>query len=107
MEGLEDPLLESKTMVTGVDKGQHRKENKKKRVLKQSMQGSRGYWSHRRGEFSIPLPKPGPYYLQGVYVSRRFGTTLSCCRKVATVCNEGLPNNDRKALDFEPNGGGN
>ena len=40
-------------------------------------------------------------------MSIRFGTTPSCCRKVATVFNEGLPKNDRKSLDFDPNGGGN
>ena len=37
MEGMEDPLLESNTPVMGVNKGQHRKENKQKWVLKQSM----------------------------------------------------------------------
>ena len=40
-EGLEAPLLDSNALMTGVDKGQHRKENKQKRVLKQSMQVSK------------------------------------------------------------------
>ena len=40
-EGIEAPLLESNDPVTGMDKGQHRKENKQKRVLKQSMQVSK------------------------------------------------------------------
>ena len=59
MERLEAPLLDSNAMVTGVDKGQHCKENKRKRVLKQSMQGRKNYWSHNRGESSIPYPKQG------------------------------------------------
>ena len=40
-------------------------------------------------------------------MSIRFGSKPSCYRKVATVCNEGMPKNDRKDFDFKPNGGGN
>ena len=65
MEGLEDPLLELNNLVTGMDKGQHCKENKQNRVLKQSMQVSKYYWSHHRGEFSIPSPKQGPITYKG------------------------------------------
>ena len=60
MEGLEAPLLDSNTQVTGADKGQHCRENKQKRALKQSMQGSKDYWSHYRGAFRIPYPNKGP-----------------------------------------------
>ena len=65
MEGLEATLLHSNAPVTGVDKGQHRKENKQRRVLKQSMQGSNDYCSHHRGEFSIPNPKQGTTTYKG------------------------------------------
>ena len=41
MEGLEAPFLESNAPATGVDKVQHCKENKQKRVKKNSMQGSK------------------------------------------------------------------
>ena len=60
MEGLEAPLLDLNAPVTGVDKGQHRKENNRKRVLKHGMQDSKDYWSHHRGNFSIPSTKQGP-----------------------------------------------
>ena len=40
-------------------------------------------------------------------MSIRFGSKPSFYRKVATVCNEGMPKNDRKEFDFKPNGGGN
>ena len=49
MEGIEAPLLDLNYPVTGVDKGQHRKENKRKRPLKQSMQVSKYYWYHHMG----------------------------------------------------------
>ena len=65
MEGLEAPLLDYKYPVTGVDEGQHRKENKRNQVLKQSMQGSKYYWSYQRGEFSIPSPKQVPTTYKG------------------------------------------
>ena len=60
MEGMEDPLLDLKVLVTGTDKGQHCKKNKQKRVLKHSIQGSKGYCSHHGGEFSTPSPKQDP-----------------------------------------------
>ena len=60
MKGQEAPILESNALVTGVDKGRHCKGNKRNRVLKQSMQGSKDYWSHYRSEFSIPSPNQGP-----------------------------------------------
>ena len=53
IEGMEALLLDLNAPVTGVDKGQHRKENNQKRVSKQSMQSSKDYWSHHTGEFSI------------------------------------------------------
>ena len=65
MEGLKAPLLDSNTPVMGVDKGNHCKENNQKRVLKHSMQGSKDYWSHHRGESSIPSPKQGPATYKG------------------------------------------
>ena len=65
MEGLEAPFLESNVPVTGVDKVQNNKEYKLKRVLKQSMQGIKDYWSHHRGELSIPYPKQGPTAYKG------------------------------------------
>ena len=60
MEGLEDPLLELKAPVRGVNNSQYCKGKRWKRVLKQSMQGSKDYWSHHRGEFSMPSPNQGP-----------------------------------------------
>ena len=54
MDSLEAPLLDSNDPVMGVDKGQYRKENKQKQVLKQNMQGSKDYWSHHTDEFIIP-----------------------------------------------------
>ena len=59
MEGLEAPLLDSNAPVMGVDKGQDCKENKRNRVLKQSMQGRKDYWLHHRGELIVPSPKQG------------------------------------------------
>ena len=65
MKGLDDPLLDSNAPVTGVDKGQHSKENKRKRLLKQSIQGSKYYWSHHTGKFSIPSTNQGPKTYKG------------------------------------------
>ena len=64
-EGIEAPLLESNDPVTGMDKGQHRKENKQKRLSKKSTQGSKDYWYHHTGEFSIPYPNQGPNTYNG------------------------------------------
>ena len=64
-ERLEAPLLVSNAPVTGVDKVQHRKETKRKRLLKKSMQVSKYYWSHHTGEFSIPSPKRGSNTYKG------------------------------------------
>ena len=46
--------------MTGMDKGQHCKENKRRRLAKQSSQDSTNYWSTHRGVFAIPCPKLGP-----------------------------------------------
>ena len=69
MERLEDPLLGSNAPVTGVDKGQHRKGEKRKRVFHQSMQVSKYYWSHHTGEFSIPSPDQVPTTYKGYMCS--------------------------------------
>ena len=64
-EGIEDQLLDSNATVTGVDKGQHRKENKRNRLLKTNMQVSKYYWSHHTCEFSIPSTNQGPKTYKG------------------------------------------
>ena len=68
-EGIEAPLLDSSAQVTGVYKGQHCKEKKKKRLLKKSMQVSKYYWSHHMGEFSIPSKNQVPKTYNGYMCS--------------------------------------
>ena len=67
--GLEDSLLDSNALVTGVDKGEHHNENKRKRLLKKSMQVSKYYWSHHMGEFSIPSKNQVPKTYNGYMCS--------------------------------------
>ena len=73
MEGMESPLLDLNNPVTGVDKGQHCKENKRKRVLKQIVKASKDYWFNHTGDFIIPSPK----YIPTTYKDSMFPSGLA------------------------------
>ena len=55
--GLDPPRLDSGDIVTGANKKQLRKENKRRRRGQQEAQDPASYWNVQRGEFSVPTLK--------------------------------------------------
>ena len=60
LPGLAPPTLDSGDPVTGADKERHRKENKRRRQHKQSVQPPQSYWATHGGKFQVPPPKQAP-----------------------------------------------
>ena len=54
--GLDPPTLWSGERVSGKNKAQHRRENKRVRIARQEAQPSASYWSRHRGDFTVPPP---------------------------------------------------
>ena len=96
MEGLEAPLLDSNAPVTGVDKVQNHKENKRKRVLKHNMQGSKDYGSYHRGEFSIPSSKQVPTTYKGYMCPVGLSLHHPAAGKLLQFATKGFPTITRK-----------
>ena len=91
MKGLEDMLLYLNAPVTGLDKGQHCKGENRKRVLKQSMQVSKDYWSHHRGDFSIHSPKQVPNNYKGYICPAGFTINHPDAEKLLQFSTKGCP----------------
>ena len=54
--GLDPPTLWSGERVSGQNKSQHRRENKRTRIARQEAQPSSSYWARHKGDFVIPPP---------------------------------------------------
>ena len=83
--------MDSNAPVTGVDKGQHCKENKQNRLLKQSMQGSKDYWYHHTGEFSIPSTNQCPKTYKGYICPAGFSLKNPDAVKLLQFATKGYP----------------
>ena len=55
--GLAQPFLNTGQPVTGANKKEHRRENKRVRINRQLSQTANSFWSTHMGDFKVPSPK--------------------------------------------------
>ena len=85
------PRLDDSGVVTGANKRKHRKENKTKRQARQAEQGVVDYWSHHKGQFSIPTPKAAPKKIKGSMCPSGLATRHPAAEHLLSYATGGCP----------------
>ena len=99
--GLEPPSLWSGERVSGHNKRQLRRENKRKRIKRQEGQPTSSYWTSHAGEFAMPTPRHRPTEWKGGMCPDNLALYHPAAEKLLQYATEGCPCNTGKPWTTE------